>query len=684
MLEKKVGEENLIKNEASGGGGGIDDQISSLEDQLQRAQSTLLQLQTLKEKLEEEKNFKQKQAADEKERQLALKLKEENTKLKDDLKNYYKEISSLKGVISSLKDDLSQSAQLFQSKVVNSLKILEEAEIEVEKKAPKDLAKMVAQAKINFEADEKAEEKAREIESGIDARDVIKAAKEVEAETAEEVVIIPENIVEPQVEAIESKEAIIPEAKVEAPTEVSIPETIAEEPAAIPTQETTESEKESEVIAEAAEVKNDEPVGAATDIVAEAKTESIEAEAPAEIAKIDEPKITEEIKAEEAPIEELKTDNEPGPIAETLTEEKIVEAAQEDELLEYEKIRKELESIANGSIFLPSETDNAEPDDNKNDDDNKKPEPPDEPKNDATDSKPTDTPTETEESSEEPKKNFWSEPKKDTDGKTEEAPKKRGLGKFFSSILKKNKKKTKLKAEKETPDSSSKAIVSEKQAEKANLGKLAIKTTVFVVIIAGSIIGYKLNNANKLRETYIAQAKNVYANNAQNSAGDTTPDEFKSKSTESKYKEAYIDMPFADTVWDNMSNPSFGIKLSYPRSTSYKFQSVDGNSVIFLRKDGYLMKIEKIAFAAPLDQYITNSFKTNVGYMTEITTIKKTPAVLLTQNEQLAVNGNIYLYKPDNNTIIKIWYKTFAKDEDRDDKQRVAKMLDSIEISPIK
>ena len=111
---------------------GADDQIAAIEKQLKKAQNTLLDLQSLKEKLELERERSAEREKQEQERINAKKLKEENKQLKDELKDYQGEINSLKGIIASLKDDLVSTTATLQSKVADSLKILESAESKID------------------------------------------------------------------------------------------------------------------------------------------------------------------------------------------------------------------------------------------------------------------------------------------------------------------------------------------------------------------------------------------------------------------------------------------------------------------------------------------------------------------------------------------------------------------------
>lgn len=209
-------------------------------------------------------------------------------------------------------------------------------------------------------------------------------------------------------------------------------------------------------------------------------------------------------------------------------------------------------------------------------------------------------------------------------------------------------------------------------------GKLAIGTAVLILLVSGTIVAYKIKNADALRQTYTSKATEAVTTGNANVLKNEVPNEFANLDPYVKYKEAYADAPFEETAWANYTDPEIGISIDYPKNTSYRLKPVASNTLWFLRKDGFLLKIEKITTDKTLEE-ISTEISADVKYISESVVIRDRPAMHLVLQEHLPVRGNIYLSKYDGG-VYKIWYKTFLPNEDLDDQKRVVKMLDTLDF----
>ncbi|OQA04493.1 MAG: hypothetical protein BWY68_00268 [bacterium ADurb.Bin400] len=540
-------------------------QIASIENELEKAQNTLVELQVLKRRLEDEKQLIMAQAAKEQEHETLLRLQEENIRLKNDLSDYHGEIASLKRVISSLKDDLGKSVEQFQMKVVDSLKLLEEADHAMAAKPATEQIQEVSANTKNVQqfSVEKTEE-------------AIKAAERGDTGTGNN-----------QAKALSATDDII-EFKPVASEEEQTPADLVD-------NDFSDYLKINEELdyLERGIILNDEP----------AKTE------PAQT--VNKPVVPEKVRSIE----------------------------------EADKIQKSIKSETKEVAATP------EP-----------------------------------EKKEEYKKHFWGGKKASQDtsivGSVPETSK--------EPVMAEEKRKSfwPFKVNKKAKIVQIPEAVKVKDVDDAlgkvkhgkGIGGLVVKASAAVVIVLIGGVAYQVANAEKLREVYINQAEEIYLKPASGgqpvaATGIATED------MSERYREAFTDAPFEETVWNTYDDPDFGIKLDYPHNTSNKHRPMDSNSIWFLRKYGYLLKIEKVEVGEKtLDDYISE-FKSEIGYKVENPSqFKHLPAIHLVQNEYMSVRGNMYLVKIDS-SIFKIWYKTFVPAEDENDAKRVEQMLKSIEFT---
>jgi myosin heavy subunit len=328
-------------------------------------------------------------------------------------------------------------------------------------------------------------------------------------------------------------------------------------------------------------------------------------------------------------------------------EEKPEQDLEDAVLQEYRKIEKELEALEKGESILANEnlmSSQPKMTEEKNSEDVK-------------------IAVASEEKITEPKEESKSIQVKVVEDKANKAEKKKGFFKF----MKKDKKAKETKHEEK-----------ESKSDKRT-GGLLIKAAVLLILAMIGGMAYQISNAEKLRETYTTQAKEMTVQKPARK----TPDGFVNIDPEDKYHEAFAKLPFEETYWEAYQDEFINVKGEFPKNTSYKYKPLGSSNMWFVRNNGYLLKIEKIDSPLTPEQY-AESKKSSIAYKSETTLFKGFPAYHLIQTEYLEVRGNIYYVKTEKNTIYKIWYKTFTLAEDLDDEKRVARMLDSLEFLGVK
>lgn len=673
MEEKDEGEILADAKSSSCGEGGFVDreeyQISNIEQQLRKAQDTLIDLQLLKIKLEEDHKLNAKIVEQEKELASAGRIKEENEKLKHELFGYRKESGTLKDIIAALKDDLEESTTQLQSKVANSLRKIEQADAII-KSDERHISHHLAKHSHHHEPTSHAAH-----QPAASSDQAPGSAADISAAKSEPFLKIPED----------------------------------------------KKSQENPPVAEAAI-----SVAAAPE-----QHEGAAPAAPAEPAKADPaaPVMTEEAKPA-APIEAVAVPPSPAatPVAvpeatgqsqniKTLEADAIAAEDDDEDLQEYEDIKKELEALENESIFhsagapqqsapVPADLPVAAPQANQaashaavTNNTTTAPAPvasaaspaapqpqlstpppaavpspaptPPAPVPVAVAS-PQNVPASNIEAPKEKKKSFWQRRKANKqatiaavatntpESSMPEKPKKFLL--FF-------KRKTKNATNNQAP-----AV-----AGQAGLGGLAVKAAIFLLILFSGFFAYKITNADKLRTLYTTQAQTAISEASKNdNPAAEIPDGFVKQTPQQRHPEAYVDLPFSDTQWEAYQAPDMGVKINYPKNISFRWRPVGSDYLWFLRKDGYLLKIEKIGGSQSLDSVSANVSK-GIKYKADNKTIRGLPTIHLTLQEEMPVKGNVYLVQFEG-FIYKIWYRTFEPGENDDDAQRVNKMLESLDF----
>lgn len=131
------------------------------------------------------------------------------------------------------------------------------------------------------------------------------------------------------------------------------------------------------------------------------------------------------------------------------------------------------------------------------------------------------------------------------------------------------------------------------------------------------------------------------------------------------------------TKWETFQEPILGVQLQYPVNAS-KMNKTD-SSVTFLRKTGYLLKIQRVETALEIENYWDQIKASQMNYSIETSTFRAKRALHLTLNDITDYPGNRYLVRTDK-YIYDVWYATDSEKFNDDDIARVKRMLSSLAI----
>lgn len=216
--------------------------------------------------------------------------------------------------------------------------------------------------------------------------------------------------------------------------------------------------------------------------------------------------------------------------------------------------------------------------------------------------------------------------------------------------------------------------------EKKTLSKTKMMitgTTAAVIIIGAS--GVFANSFlskpkidQKIVDSYLQQNGQVQ--------GATTSDQPQSATDASATGEvdpSQADVPFEKSLWSDFKDSSFGVTLQYPKN-AVKAIRTDSN-ITFIRKTGYLFKIQRIETSLTVDEYWKQIKATSLNYTSSPDTFKNKPALKLSLEDMADYPGDRYLVK-EGDFIYDIWYATPSNSFTKDDISRVEKMLASLSI----
>lgn len=140
-------------------------------------------------------------------------------------------------------------------------------------------------------------------------------------------------------------------------------------------------------------------------------------------------------------------------------------------------------------------------------------------------------------------------------------------------------------------------------------------------------------------------------------------------------KKLEADIPFEQTIWDTIKEPNFGIKVQYPTNTS-EILKTDSN-ITFLRKNGYIFKVQRIETALSPEEYWKQIKATSLNYRDTKQKYLNREALFLEIDDVTDYPGNRYLVK-EGNFLFDIWYAIEGSVFAADDVRRAKYMLDTL------
>jgi len=239
------------------------------------------------------------------------------------------------------------------------------------------------------------------------------------------------------------------------------------------------------------------------------------------------------------------------------------------------------------------------------------------------------------------------------------------------------------------PESSEKP---EKVRRKIPKPLIAVLSTIILTGVIGGIVWYNFNktpqvDAQLLQEYLPADAKppeQAPQNQEEKKIDQTSlenptpPDKSKVQgASDEKYAESQADVAYSDTLWDTFKDPTIGIEVSYPKNTVNVVKTE--SSLTFLRKTGYIFKIQVYETALEIDEYWKSVKATNLDYSVKETQFRDKEALFLELEDITEYPGDRYIVK-NGEFIYDIWYATFSNRISDDDIKRVDIMLNSFKF----
>jgi hypothetical protein len=142
-----------------------------------------------------------------------------------------------------------------------------------------------------------------------------------------------------------------------------------------------------------------------------------------------------------------------------------------------------------------------------------------------------------------------------------------------------------------------------------------------------------------------------------------------------KFDQAQADVPFEQTVWDSFKEPIFGIEMEYPINAVNIIKT--DSSITFIRKNGYIFKVQKVETALELEEYWKQIKATSLNYKVTPKDFAKQKSLHLELEDITDFPGDRYLVKMGD-AIFDVWYATASEKFVQDDMKRVERMLSSV------
>lgn len=215
-------------------------------------------------------------------------------------------------------------------------------------------------------------------------------------------------------------------------------------------------------------------------------------------------------------------------------------------------------------------------------------------------------------------------------------------------------------------------------------------TLVIIALLVGIVwfsVSKKTDVSQQLLQEYLPQdaqpsleqdlEKKIEQSISDNLNPSATPQGETKGASDTKYVESQADVPFSDTYWDTVTNPSLGITLNFPKNTVNMINTE--TSTTFIRKNGYIFKVQLIESALTVEEYWKLIKASSLNYKVKETTFRNYPALFLELEDFSEYPGDRYLVKKGD-FIYDIWYATYNKNLSDEDAKRIDIMLNSFEF----
>jgi hypothetical protein len=194
-------------------------------------------------------------------------------------------------------------------------------------------------------------------------------------------------------------------------------------------------------------------------------------------------------------------------------------------------------------------------------------------------------------------------------------------------------------------------------------------SALFLLFVLSGLAGMFMTEPEvdqELVAQYLPQAGQVQGAQTDNSgAASTEPDP------------SQADINFEQSVWDDYNDGAFGIMLQYPKN-AVKVIRTDSN-VTFIRKTGYLFKVQRVETSFTVDEYWKQIKSTSLNYVSTSEKFKGKVAMKLVLEDMTDYPGDRYLIK-QGEYIYDVWYATPSQNFSADDIKLAEKMLASLSI----
>lgn len=135
------------------------------------------------------------------------------------------------------------------------------------------------------------------------------------------------------------------------------------------------------------------------------------------------------------------------------------------------------------------------------------------------------------------------------------------------------------------------------------------------------------------------------------------------------------EVSFEETQWETFRDEFLGFQVKYPGNATDLLHT--GNTITFLRKEGYLFKMQRIMTEDSAEEYWEKTKTDGLEYEAEPVTIASKPGLHLILKEETEFPGNRYLIKVGDH-IFDIWYLAETDKFGEDDMKRVEFMVNSM------